>query len=63
VSDLLDSRPVQLEAGWEKPVEGHPDEAGQARMRMRIHAKWWGFRWSQGGTFQPVCSRGHDLVR
>ena len=23
--------PVQLEAGWEKPVEGHPDEAGQAR--------------------------------
>ena len=39
MSELLDARPVQLEAGWEKPVEGHPDEAGQARMRMSIHVK------------------------
>jgi hypothetical protein len=23
-------RPVRLQAGWEKPAEGNPDEAGQA---------------------------------
>jgi hypothetical protein len=39
VIELLDARPVQLQAGWEKPVEGHPKEAGQARMQMRIHVK------------------------
>jgi len=25
--------------------------------------RWWGYRWSNGGTFQPVCSLGHDLDR
>ena len=44
------------------PVEGHPEEAGQARVQMSTHARWWGYRWSNGGTFQPVCSLGHDLV-
>jgi hypothetical protein len=44
VSNLVDSRPVQLQAGWEKPVEGHPVEAGQARLQVSRHAKWWGSR-------------------
>jgi hypothetical protein len=33
------TRPVQLEAGWEKPAEGHPCEAGQARLQMSRHVK------------------------
>ncbi len=51
--------------GWmgEASGRGTPLIGCQARMQMRIHAKWWGYRWSQGGTFQPVCSRGHDLER
>ena len=30
---------LRLEVGGKKPVEGHPVEAGQARMQMRIHVK------------------------
>ena len=40
------TRPVQVYPGWEMPVEGHPDEAGQARVQMSTHARWWGYRWS-----------------
>ncbi len=46
VSDVLDSRPVQLEAGWEKPGEGNPNDPGQARSQE--HARWWGYCWFQG---------------
>ena len=49
VSDLMNARPVQLQAGWEKPVEGHPNEAGQARMQMSIHVKVVGLSLVQGG--------------
>ncbi len=31
------NRPLWLQVRGEKPVEGHPDDAGQARMRMSIH--------------------------
>jgi hypothetical protein len=31
------SRPLRLQVVGEKPVEGHPAEAGQARMQMSIH--------------------------
>jgi hypothetical protein len=44
------------------PVEGHPDEAGQARVQRSTHVRWWGYRWTNGGTLQPVCTRGPDLV-
>jgi hypothetical protein len=43
-------------------VEGHPHEAGQARVQMSTHAKWWGCRWSKGGKFQPESSLGQLLV-
>jgi hypothetical protein len=42
-------------------VEGHPVEAGQARMQMSIHVKVVGYCWSKEGAFQPACSLGHDL--
>ncbi len=29
-------------------MEGNPDEAGQARRQMSLHAMWWGYRWSTG---------------
>ncbi|GAC1312429.1 MAG: hypothetical protein NVSMB27_48770 [Ktedonobacteraceae bacterium] len=44
-------------------MEGQPDEAGQARMQTSIHVKVVGLSLVQRGTFQPVRSRGHDLVR
>jgi hypothetical protein len=34
----VSARPERLQVAWEKPVEGHPDEAGQARMQMSRHA-------------------------
>ena len=33
------SRPLRLEAVGEKPVEGHPAEAGQARLQVSRHVK------------------------
>jgi|GraSoi2013_100cm_1033763.scaffolds.fasta_scaffold11174_5 hypothetical protein len=51
--------PLWLQVGGEKPVEGHPKEAGQARMQMSIHVKVVGLSLVLRGTFQPVCSRGH----
>jgi len=33
------TRSLRLQVGGKKPVEGHPAEAGQARMQMRIHVK------------------------
>jgi hypothetical protein len=47
-------RPVQVHPGWEIPAEGHPNEAGQARVQVSTHARWWGSRWS---------SRGHVPAR
>jgi putative transposase len=44
-------------------VEGNPAEAGQARRQMSLHERWWGYRWSNGGTFQPACPLGHHLNR
>jgi len=38
-------------------VEGNPDEAGQARRQMSLHAMWWGYRWSNGGTFRAPLQR------
>ncbi len=39
VAVLVAIRSLRLHAGGEKPVEGHPNEAGQARMQMSIHVK------------------------
>jgi hypothetical protein len=33
------SRPLRLQVVGEKPVEGHPTEAGQARLQMSRHVK------------------------
>jgi hypothetical protein len=33
------ARPLRLQVVGEKPVEGYPAEAGQARMQMSIHVK------------------------
>jgi hypothetical protein len=57
------ARPLRLQAAGEKPVEGIPAEAGQARRQVSLHEMWWGYRWSNGGTFQSACSRGHHLNR
>lgn len=27
------------------------------------HVRWYGYRWSNGATFQSASFRGHDLVR
>ena len=35
----VDTRPERLQVAWEKPVESKLNEAGQARMQMRIHVK------------------------
>ena len=43
-------------------MEGHPKEAGQARMQMSIHVKVVGLSLVLRGTFQPVCSRGHHPI-
>jgi hypothetical protein len=56
-------RPLRLQVAGEKPVEGHPSEAGQAGMQMSIHARWCGYRWSNGDTLQPTCPLGLDLIR
>jgi len=49
------ARPERLQVAWEKPVEGHPDEAGQARLQMSRHAKWWGYRWSKRARSSPCA--------
>ena len=43
------TRSLRLQVGGKKPVEGHPVEAGQARMQMSIHVKVVGLSLVQGG--------------
>ena len=40
---------LRLEVGGKKPVEGHPVEAGQARVQMSIHVKVVGLSLVQQG--------------
>ena len=47
---LAPARPLRLQVVGEKPVEGHPDEAGQARMQMSIHVKVVGLLLVQRGV-------------
>jgi high-affinity K+ transport system ATPase subunit B len=51
----LSARPVRLQVGREKPARGTPRPrlAGQARRRMSLHARWWGYRWSNGARSNP----------
>jgi len=39
-------RPIRLQVGWEKPGGWTPRQrlAGQARVQMSTHEKWWGYR-------------------
>ncbi len=46
-------RPALLPVTWEKPAEGNPDEAGQARMQMSIHTE------SGGATVGPTGARSN----
>src|SRR5215471_13505352 len=43
------TRPLRLQVGGKKPVEGHPAEAGQARMQVSIHVKVVGLSLVQQG--------------
>ncbi len=43
------TRSLRLQVGGQKPVEGHPDEAGQARMQVSIHVKVVGLSLVQQG--------------
>jgi len=43
------ARSLRLQVGGKKPVEGHPDEAGQARMQTSIHVKVVGLSLVQRG--------------
>jgi hypothetical protein len=41
--------------------EGHPVEAGQARVQMSTHERWWGYRWPIKVKFQPGSPCGRLL--
>jgi hypothetical protein len=43
------TRSLRLQVGGKKPVEGPPDEAGQARMQVSIHVKVVGLSLVQRG--------------
>jgi hypothetical protein len=47
---LAPARPLRLQVVGEKPVEGHPAEAGQARMQASIHVKVVGLLLVQRGV-------------
>jgi len=40
-----------------------PLMAGQARVQMSTHAKWWGYRWSEEVGFQPGSPRRQLLAK